>query len=225
MTLEITTECSRLIIEGRLSPKDSRVKTIFFQHEFDSELELGGKGGCNGIEDRCPLGYVCSHDVRIFAINRGIVQTYPLLTTDSIAEYYASSLKIKVVFEGNRTQFEKSDWLVSIMLEMMDNCVRNRISGSVEGASEITITFGENEFRVEDNFEYPNPEEILRFLQGVVTLGRPHTSRPSDKYFERPIGGSGIYGALKTLQSKGGGLEYYIKGKTIGVRMLWKENL
>lgn len=67
--------------------------------------------------------------------------------------------------------------LWQVVLELISNCVENRISGSNEGAKNKQVTFESGKLTVEDDFICPNPEQDLHKIIKIRDSKKPTTTK------------------------------------------------
>jgi hypothetical protein len=143
----------------------------------------------------------------------------------SIPKSYLKYYGTTVVFAGEIPPYNPGEITIEsevwqVVLELLSNCVENRLPESDAGAKNITVTFEPGKATVEDDFVYEKPEAVLKQILQMRDSERPTTTKHSEDRF--PSGGMGLYNSTKTLRKLGGDLDYYVKDGTIVAVATWE---
>jgi|SaaInlStandDraft_3_1057020.scaffolds.fasta_scaffold81789_1 hypothetical protein len=141
----------------------------------------------------------------------------------NLIEGYEKHYQVDAHFDGEIPADHGGDLRDAIwgkVAELINNCVENRIPGSDEGASNVWISFEVGKLTIKDDFEYDDPEAVLKAIIAIRDSGKPKTTRLDDE--GKPgIGGMGIYSASRFFSEYGGWLNYYVENNTIVAEGTW----
>jgi len=113
-------------------------------------------------------------------------------TIRTLIDHYAEIYPDNVIeIGGDASVLDKEPFLAPVFTELARNSIE-------QGASQVTVTFGEGRITFEDNLVHNEPGDILANLNSE----RPKTSKSG-------LGGVGIWSSRDFLRKLGGSLTYH----------------
>ena len=142
----------------------------------------------------------------------------PIDFFDRRAREFQEMYGAKVVFEGPMPDRNNLVW--QFVMELVLNCVTNRLLENPNaGAKKVCVFFEPGKLTIRDDFVYPNPESVVKFLAQVVASGKFISTKPKGT-----IGGVGIYSIVEDLKPVNGSLTYHEENGTIVAVVEWDDS-